>query len=527
VKLKPIESILQGVFLTVVIIALFSSEATALDFVWQMKTPMPTARYLLKSAVVDGKIYCIGGWDGYEVVSALEVYDPDNDTWETKSPMPQPLAGHSCAEWNGKIYACGDYNSAMGGDLNIVEVYDIANDTWTFGRNMPTPRRGSSAAAVDGKIYVIGGYNESQGGLSMLEVYDIENDTWTTKSPMPTERGNFGIAVVSNEIYCIGGYNGVALDVVEIYNPSTDSWETKTSMLIKRTDLACAVVNNKIYAIGGLGVDSGDHLKTVEEYDIENDSWVVKNPLNYRRLSLTAATVNNRIYAIGGWSNDFKDYVEEGILITATEPTLISPADGEHIYTNQPLFRWQFNPVKEGDYQVAFHVLVSGGSNFPPTASPPDYFDSGVQYTSNTYWQFPENNSYGVNLTVGTGYYWTVQVKHSDGFWSDYNREAVHFYTNRELTKIKIVPNPFNPLREPTKIQYTLIQPQKVELNIYNLAGEKVRSFSGTGNSLLEDEYYIEWDGKNQAGKMVASGVYFAHLKADDFKKIAKIAVVK
>lgn len=73
-------------------------------------------------------------------------------------------------------------------------------------------------------------------------------------------------------------------------------------------------------------------------------------------------------------------------------------------------------------------------------------------------------------------------------------------------------PNPFNPK---TTIRYQLPKPTGVTLQIYNLMGELVTTlvdeYQSTGN------YKTTWNGKNQNGLEVASGVYFYSLITDDF----------
>ena len=53
----------------------------------------------------------------------------------------------------------------------------------------------------------------------------------------------------------------------------------------------------------------------------------------------------------------------------------------------------------------------------------------------------------------------------------------------------------------------TLAEPMKVQVEIYNLAGQKVRTlFDG---ELTSGAYEITWDGKTDSGKALASGLYF------------------
>ena len=59
---------------------------------WIAKAPMPTPRGGLGVAVVDGKIYAIGGDASGKLVGTNEEYNPVTDTWTTKAPMPTPRA---------------------------------------------------------------------------------------------------------------------------------------------------------------------------------------------------------------------------------------------------------------------------------------------------------------------------------------------------------------------------------------------------------------------------------------------------
>jgi hypothetical protein len=60
---------------------------------WSNGAPMPTARSEISSAVLDDKIYVIGGFEiGHSTTSIVEVYDPVTEKWSTVTPLPQPPA---------------------------------------------------------------------------------------------------------------------------------------------------------------------------------------------------------------------------------------------------------------------------------------------------------------------------------------------------------------------------------------------------------------------------------------------------
>lgn len=183
---------------------------------WASKAPMQQARGYLGVAVVNGKIYAIGGstyhgkWPVTNgIVGTNEEYDPATDTWSFKKPMPTPRYGFATAVYQNKIYCIGGvtgYSTSTGRLITGVnEVYDPATDTWETKAPMPTARWLLQANVVNGKIYLIGGQN---GGLSTIvnEVYDPEIDAWTTMAPMPTAAQSHASAVVDNKIYVAGGF---------------------------------------------------------------------------------------------------------------------------------------------------------------------------------------------------------------------------------------------------------------------------------------------------------------------------------
>jgi len=83
-------------------------------------------------------------------------------------------------------------------------------------------------------------------------------------------------------------------------------------------------------------------------------------------------------------------------------------------------------------------------------------------------------------------------------------------------------PNPFNPS---TTFTFDVPQTQVVRLAVYNLLGEKVRSV--TDGVVEAGRHQVRWDGTNDQGRGVVSGVYFYRLEASGFVSTKKMILMK
>ena len=83
-------------------------------------------------------------------------------------------------------------------------------------------------------------------------------------------------------------------------------------------------------------------------------------------------------------------------------------------------------------------------------------------------------------------------------------------------------PNPFNPV---TKLDYNLPLRSKVNISIYNVLGQEIKTLV---NGVKEYGYHsVTWDGRNDLGKDMSSGVYFARITSKGFTKTRKMLLVK
>jgi M6 family metalloprotease-like protein len=86
-------------------------------------------------------------------------------------------------------------------------------------------------------------------------------------------------------------------------------------------------------------------------------------------------------------------------------------------------------------------------------------------------------------------------------------------------------PNPFNPV---TTIRYSIKERGRVTLAVYNAAGQRVRTLVDEVQSPAENGFSVLWDGRNDAGGPVASGVYLYKLTtAGGYQAVKKLVLLK
>ena len=88
-------------------------------------------------------------------------------------------------------------------------------------------------------------------------------------------------------------------------------------------------------------------------------------------------------------------------------------------------------------------------------------------------------------------------------------------------------PNPFNP---ETWLPYHLASDAEVTFRIYNIRGQLMRELdlgAQAAGSYQDKETALYWDGRDQFGETVSSGIYFYRLNAGDFQATKRMVIVK
>src|SRR5574341_405438 len=122
-----------------------------------------------------------------------------------------------------------------------------------------------------------------------------------------------------------------------------------------------------------------------------------------------------------------------------------------------------------------------------------------------------------------------VSSSKPEGMVRDFVFKSVGYYTRYDRASAsgpftyKLQNNYPNPFNAQTEIQYALPEPSEVNLSVYNIMGQKVRTLVEGRQSA--GVYKVIWDGRNEKGETVASGVYFYTLRAGTYIETKKMTL--
>lgn len=263
---------------------------------WSKKKPMPAGLHRCAVVAYGDRIYLFGGFKypdsgaaAWQPVDAAWKYDPSSDEWSPLAAMPSKRGAASAAVVDGKIYVIGGagivpdtVDTAIQAKrrhavLGNVEEYDPKTDTWRARSALPTPRNHAAVGAIGGKIYVIGGriasaFGEDGSDTDVVEAYDPARDLWSRPlERMPNPRSAAGAAMWRNRVVIAGGEQssakGVAIAAaIDSYDPGKNQWSPLPPLPEPRRGSAVGLIGDRLYVAGGAeapaGTISGDTKPT-------------------------------------------------------------------------------------------------------------------------------------------------------------------------------------------------------------------------------------------------------------------------
>ena len=147
--------------------------------------PVPQRRRQPASSTAP--IVATGGWgDGGPAVDTW-VYDPAGDAWSAAADAPVALSASGQAVLDGKLYTVGGCTTADCLPMsNAVAAYDLASDSWQELADYPDSVAFASCGGIDGQVYCTGG-NDGDAASTATYAYDPSADSWSPVADAPVD----------------------------------------------------------------------------------------------------------------------------------------------------------------------------------------------------------------------------------------------------------------------------------------------------------------------------------------------------
>ncbi len=162
---------------------------------WDACETLPRPLHHVAMAADNKRVYASGGYVALpfeqDQDAALIALDPESNGWNEVSKLPHPVGQHAMVYRHGKLYLIGGQNGFE--DLATLWSYDLELNQWNEMASMPTPHHSHAIAIEGSKLYVTGGRSAALGTeITIVEAYDFATGRWDTLPEMPTRRAGHG-----------------------------------------------------------------------------------------------------------------------------------------------------------------------------------------------------------------------------------------------------------------------------------------------------------------------------------------------
>ncbi|KAL4885434.1 galactose oxidase [Aspergillus karnatakaensis] len=249
------------------------------------------------AVLVGDEIYVLGGilpFDGkeYATTNLVQKYNTITKTWTETAPMPAALNHANVAVVDNKIYCLGGLEAIDETYWNATgksAVYDPATDEWTVLPGIPEGREIGSAATLvrDDTIYLPGGLAftnitfDQEGTVSRFTSYNVKTQEWKILPDLPAPRDHAGKGIYQDILYILGGRefgNKNVVSTVFGFNLTSHEWSATSyePMPIARGGVASATIGSQIFTAGGEGDRRTPNavFPEMQAYDAATNTWI-------------------------------------------------------------------------------------------------------------------------------------------------------------------------------------------------------------------------------------------------------------
>ena len=401
---------------------------------------------------------------------------------ERMAPLPAARLSHTLAydSDNDKIYLFGGGDGSSYNDNNWQ--YDPVANSWAVMTALPAERRWSSSVYDNGKIYVLGGLATGDIVVGTTLIYDVAGDSWTPGTAMPTVGGMVGAVAHNGYIYRLGGYGtgGTYVPDVQYYDPAGDTWTAATSIPSNWGWGQAALVGDRIWLVGGYN---------------------------------GSATYANLVYGD----------------IDGTDPATITWATGSALAGG--------DRANNGADAFGDGLVMSGGylSGFTVTTNTVYHYDIGTDvWTALPSLPVPDTRMDNLITRTGHNQFFVIGGDTASAWVPSSTvysyRKVVSGVAGKPVAvtrpgTLTLYGNYPNPVRGNTTISFQLPKAGRATLAVYSVTGQLVKTLA-SGN-LPAGRHSVSWNGQDNGGRKVSSGVYFYRLSAVGGSATGKLVVVR
>lgn len=129
-------------------------------------------------------------------------------------------------------------------------------------------------------------------------------------------------------------------------------------------------------------------------------------------------------------------------------------------------------------------------------------------------------DTYTIKDSLGQSYYKSINKIFKPNF-----TVGVEEKIEKSIDNFNLFPNYPNPFNPSTNIKFELKKSENVLISIYNILGKEIKILMN--ENLPTGAYSIQWDGKDNKGRPLSSGVFFIKMIAGNFQRITKAVLLK
>jgi hypothetical protein len=467
----------------------------------------------------DGKLFVV--WtdpenDGQIVYSQ---YDPSFQIWSPAVALSNNPSGGTvdktaiAADDNGNLYCVWQQRNTSGDDY-MVMLSKYNGSTWSAPADLTGASLENEEANVavgnDGKVFVVWNTDSEPDGDEWIFCINSTDGGATWSSPPDTLSDPSGYMTSSIEIGRVNLARGSGGKMVATWFESTPDGQLE-EIHMRQYD---GSLWSDVMVVSDTTTNSNRYSHAV--VDANDNIHIVWRPQNAADQNFLL--MKHKAWADLSWSMNADTVVAPGQI--TSRPTMV-------IDDNDNMFVAYQRDVEEDTVytldEVALVASSDGGATWttPMVLSRPEH-DAGYQGMD------PRVTASGIDLAWREGYMINVNDPDTSSIvYGHVNLSVAGLqFTDPQISKefrlSQNYPNPFNPS---TQINFYIAKSGKYELSIFNILGQKVKTIANKKFEIGEKS--LNWNGLNDYGKQVSSGIYFYKLTGNGIELTKKMALIR